>query len=69
LGRKRFILQGLEKEENKIYSLIFIGPRKRDPILEGKWKVFLKKKKNCVLKGMYGKLEVGRDNLGEETNF
>jgi hypothetical protein len=23
----------------------------------------------CVLKGVYGKLEVGRNNLGEETKF
>jgi hypothetical protein len=61
LGRRRFILKGLEEKENKIYSLIFIGPRKRDPILEGKWEVFLEKKKNCVLKGVHGKLEVGRE--------
>jgi hypothetical protein len=62
LGRRRFILKGLKEKENKRYSLIFIGPRKKVPILEGKWEVFWEKKKMCVWK-------VGRDNLGEETKF
>jgi hypothetical protein len=45
LSRKRFILKGLKEKENKSYYLIFIGARKTYPILEGKWKVVLEKKK------------------------
>jgi hypothetical protein len=37
--------------------------------LERKWEVFLEKKRMRVLKGVYEKLEVGRNNLGEETKF
>jgi hypothetical protein len=48
LGGRRFILKGLEEKENKRYSSIFIGPRKR-PFSKENRKVFWKRKK-CVFK-------------------